>query len=171
MPHPPTRSRASLYREVNLQHVSRVGSLHQALTNSSRRASLVSVFRMQANGTFAPVLPLVNEILLVLTNLAHLSITLCGQSQLHNPALYTTMLRTLARCTFKLTSLKSGVVRDRDFVHFLRQQTRLESLHIGGSDWDIPQDALPNLKYVKTYQASSCGTYEALTRSHTSICS
>jgi len=76
------------------------------------------------------------------------------------------MLRTLAKCTFRLKSLDSWTVKDSDFVHFLRQQTGLESLHIQGiaaPDWEISQDALPHLKYVQTSQTffvlSICGPH------------
>lgn len=140
-----------LYREVDVEHVQHVCSLHQALTKSSRRASFVKALRLHLDSGFGPVLPLVNDILLSLTKLTHLELRDYGALGER----YDTMLRTLAKCTFRLKSLDSWRVEDSDFVHFLRQQTGLESLHIDGldaPDWEIPEDALPHLKYVQTFQ-------------------
>jgi len=140
-----------LYREVDVERVRHVRSLHQALTTSSRRAPLVNALRIRMTGGLSPVFPLVNDILLFLTKLAHLEIKRYG----YFGKSYETVMRTLAKCTFRLKSLESWAVKDSDFDHFLRQQTGLQSLRIVESDspdWGIPQDALPHLKYVQTFQ-------------------
>ncbi|KAH9918670.1 uncharacterized protein B0H18DRAFT_1030329, partial [Fomitopsis serialis] len=142
-----------LYREVYVGRVPHVRGLHRALTKASRRASLVNVFKVNDNGRMTPVIPLVIEILLMLTKLEHLELNLLANHE--RPAIFTTVLRALAQCTFKLKSFEGWVTYDGDFVHFLRRQTALESLYIQGLStpaWKIPQDALPCLKYVQTYQ-------------------
>ncbi|KAH9917254.1 uncharacterized protein B0H18DRAFT_1035249 [Fomitopsis serialis] len=142
-----------LYREVDVGRVPHVRSLHQALTKSSRRASFITIFRAQDNRRFTPVVPLVNEILLMLPNLVHLGLKL--HATFEDLALYNTVLRTLEQCTFKLKSFESWASEDSDYSLFLRQQTALQSLHFRGCDftgptWEIPPDVLPCLKEVVT---------------------
>jgi len=142
-----------LYREVYVGRVPHVRGLHRALTKASRRPSLIKIFRVNDNGRMTPVIPLVIELLLMLTRLEHLELDLLANHD--KPAIYATVLRALAQCTFKLKSFDGWVTRDSEFAHFLRRQTCLESLYIQGlrtPAWKMPQDALPCLKYVQTYQ-------------------
>ncbi|KAH9917256.1 uncharacterized protein B0H18DRAFT_1123709 [Fomitopsis serialis] len=108
---------------------------------------------MDDNGRFAHIIPLLNEILPMLTNLEHLDHNL--HACIGDPPLYATLLSTLSECSFKLKKLQCFVNYDGQLLQFLRRQADLEFFNVRAlsfelPDWEMPQDVLPRLKYLQT---------------------
>ncbi|TFY61668.1 hypothetical protein EVJ58_g4363 [Rhodofomes roseus] len=142
-----------LYREVRVARVPQVRSLHLALTRAPGRASFVRDFLIHDNGRFANIVPLLNEVLPMFTDLEHLDHNL--HTCFADAPLYKTILRTLSDCPFKLRVLECFVNNDRELIQFLRRQADVEffsarPLSFDLPEWELPEDVLPRLKYLQT---------------------
>ncbi|TFY56033.1 hypothetical protein EVJ58_g7878 [Rhodofomes roseus] len=144
-----------LYRNVFVRRLPEAVCLYYTLTESPIRADFVHSLEIVDQGQLEPAMPQINEMLLLLKNLKTLTLYMPS----HNPALYSTLIRTASTCTFHLKTLECHDSADEEFVHFLRRQTDLVSLRVKvgpsspspNSGCTIPPDALPRLTHLQCY--------------------
>lgn len=148
-----------LYREI---HVSlgvprQLRSLQCALASSPHRASLVHILRVDDDRHAKSGCATFNKILPELVNLTDLQLNVeycCTQ-----PTLYNSILCTLNKSPFSLTSFACHTTRNKELKQFLDKQTQIESLvarhgHILDMvEWVLSNDALPNLRWLHTYDS------------------
>ena len=141
-----------LYREISVSSSTEIRKIHRALERGPQRCALVRTLRVRDYGRVLPVIPILNEMLLKLTNLAHLA---TGLTAYQNAKLFHTVLVTLNKCSFALESFEPRYIKSDVELHsFLIRQSGITTLDVhavaGSLLVPLPQDALPRLKYVAT---------------------